>query len=47
MTSIPVSRWQQAAGPARLVFWLALLALLLQQACGPGSPRPSARRSST
>ena len=36
MTSTPVSRWHQAAGGVRLVFWLALLALLVQMTCGPG-----------
>jgi ClpP class serine protease len=36
MTTIPVSRWQQAAAATRFAFWLALLGLLLQMTCAPG-----------
>jgi len=36
VTATSVSRWHQAAGAARLVFWLALLALLLQMTCSTG-----------
>ncbi len=38
-----ISRWQQAAGAARLVFWLALLAVLAQMTCSGG--RLAAQRS--
>jgi ClpP class serine protease len=41
--TLSVSRWNQAAGAARLVFWLALLAVLAQMTCSSG--RLAAQRS--